>query len=257
MSKKPKQAELPALAQLPVFEYKGQLVADSRDVAPFVEKEHRNLLRDIRQYIAVMNESLSSKLSSMDYFIPATYKDSIGRQLPCFYCTEKGCSMVANKAPGDKGIIFTALFTNAFFEMRRLLQERQSIQWQQVRVEGKATRRSETDAVKAFVEYAAASGSKHPEHYYTNFTKLANKAVGIEAGQRDQLSTAQLLNLRMTEQVIDRTIWAELAAGTEYHEIYCRVKAAVQQFTELALAPKPALPRPAVPPGAPSLAAAP
>ena len=36
------------LQTLPVFEYRGQIVADSRDVAELVGKPHRSILRQIR-----------------------------------------------------------------------------------------------------------------------------------------------------------------------------------------------------------------
>lgn len=107
MKPNPERAGMPAPipAQLPVFEHKGKLVADSRDVALFVEKDHAHLLRDIRRYVKAMEKTLNPKLVSADYFIPATYIDPTGRELPNFYCTEMGCEMVANKMTGDKGII--------------------------------------------------------------------------------------------------------------------------------------------------------
>ena len=89
--------------ELPIIEYGGELVADSRDVAPFVEKEHKNLLRDIRRYVKVMSNSASSKLSPLNYFIEAAYLDEQGKLRPHYYCTEKGCAMIANKMTGGSG----------------------------------------------------------------------------------------------------------------------------------------------------------
>ena len=114
MKPSPERAGMPAPttipAMLPVFEHKGKLVADSRDVAPFVEKDHAHLLRDVRRYVKAIDKSLNPKLVSVDYFIPATYIDPTGRELPSFYLTEMGCEMVANKMTGDKGILFTAQY---------------------------------------------------------------------------------------------------------------------------------------------------
>lgn len=123
MTPKPERAGMPATipAPLPVFQHKGELVADSRDVAPFVEKEHKHLLRDIRRYVKTIDKSLNPKLVSVDYFIPATYIDEKGETRPNFYCTEMGCAMIANKMTGDRGILFTALFVEAFYEMRERL----------------------------------------------------------------------------------------------------------------------------------------
>jgi len=128
-----------------------------------------------------------------------------------------------------------------FFELRRLLLERQSAQWQQTRLEGKAVRRLETDAIKAFVEYAAANGSRHPEQYYVHFTAMAYAAVGVEPGQRDKLPVAAQVNLQLAELVVSRAVWAELAAETEYHKAFQNVKAKVQQMKTLAFGPLPVL----------------
>ncbi len=62
MSTSPKRSTLPVPAQLPIFEHKGQLVVDSREVAPFVEKDHAHLLRDIRKYIRAMERFNESKV---------------------------------------------------------------------------------------------------------------------------------------------------------------------------------------------------
>lgn len=87
------QAPLPAPLQLPVFEYKGKLVADSRELAPFVEKDHAHLLRDIRRYVKAMERFSESKvgladtmskhltkggISVSDYFTEASYIDEQG-----------------------------------------------------------------------------------------------------------------------------------------------------------------------------------
>lgn len=126
-----------------------------------------------------------------------------------------------------------------FYAMREILwkrkMERQTPAWQTARIEGKKTRRLETDAIKMFVEYARAHGSKNPNKYYMSFTKLANQVVGITPGDRDSGSTAQLLDLRTVERVIDRAILHEISSGEEYHKAYQNAKLRVIQVAALAL----------------------
>jgi phage regulator Rha-like protein len=55
---------------------------DSREVAEMVGKEHRNLLRDIRSYIQIMDQNTKLKVELSDFFIESSYKDSTGRSLP-------------------------------------------------------------------------------------------------------------------------------------------------------------------------------
>lgn len=102
--------------QLKVIAFDGQLVTESRDVAEMTGKEHKELMRSIRQYSSVLT---SADLRSLDFFIPAYYDDAKKEQRPCFLLTKKGCDMVANKMTGDKGILFTAAYVTRFEEMER------------------------------------------------------------------------------------------------------------------------------------------
>ena len=107
--------------ELKVLGYHGMQVVDSRDVAQMVEKQHKNLLRDIDGYIEAMQNFTGLKIEPSDFFIKSTYKDSTGRTLPCYFLTKKGCDMVANKLTGERGVLFTATYVSAFEEMRQTL----------------------------------------------------------------------------------------------------------------------------------------
>lgn len=105
---------------LMVFEKNGQLWTDSREVAFAIEKNHKELLRDIRVYSAYLTES---KFALSDYFIESSYQDSTGRTLPCYQCTKMGCDMIANKLQGKKGVIFTAKYVKAFGKMQEFIEK--------------------------------------------------------------------------------------------------------------------------------------
>jgi len=110
---------------LQVFTYKKNEVVDSREVARMVEKQHKNLLADIRGYIQTMDDSTELKFQPSDFFIPHTYYDTTGRALQCYLLTKKGCDMVANKMTGEKGVLFTAAYVTAFEKMREHIQRKQ------------------------------------------------------------------------------------------------------------------------------------
>ncbi len=101
----------------------GAEVIDSREVAEMVGKKHKNLLADIRGYIEVLDRAADPKIKSSEFFIPSEYKDSIGRTLPCFLLTKKGCGMVVNELTGEKGVMFIAAYANAFEERHKRLKE--------------------------------------------------------------------------------------------------------------------------------------
>ena len=69
-----------------VLENNGVYTVDSREVARMVEKNHKDLLRDIRKYCEILIER---NFTLNEYFIESTYEDTIGRELPCYLCTKK------------------------------------------------------------------------------------------------------------------------------------------------------------------------
>lgn len=91
----------------------------SVEVAEMVEKEHKQILKDIRRYIAQFNEG---KISPVDFFNESTYNDSKGESRPCYRVTKKGCEFIAHKLTGIKGTKFTATYINRFHEMENALQ---------------------------------------------------------------------------------------------------------------------------------------
>ena len=66
--------------------------------------------------------------------------------------------------------------------------------WQQTRQQTRESRLLETECIKEFVAYAKGQGSQHAERYYCSFTRLANKAAGIDS-RRENATVQQLNNL--------------------------------------------------------------
>lgn len=106
---------------LQVLYHNGIEVVDSREVARLIGKQHAHLMRDIKGYAEVLENSTESKFGLSDFFVPHTYTDSTGRTLPCYLITKKGCDMVANKMTGEKGVLFTAAYVTAFEKMKHEL----------------------------------------------------------------------------------------------------------------------------------------
>lgn len=91
----------------------------SMEVAGMIRKEHKNVIRDIRLYIAELTEL---KIEPSSFFSEGTYKDATGRTLPCFQVTKKGCEFIAHKLTGIKGTEFTAKYIERFHDMEASLQ---------------------------------------------------------------------------------------------------------------------------------------
>jgi hypothetical protein len=96
--------------------------------------------------------------------------------------------------------------------------ERHTDEWVESRKLSKLNRRAETDAVKELVEYAQANGSRNATRYYTIYSRLANKVVGIT--NRDEAHISQLNTLSVVENVMKSTIHECIVQGMDYHDIY-------------------------------------
>lgn len=94
-------------------------VIDSREVAEMMGKEHSKLLKDIRRYV---QHFIEAKIGFNEFWTESTYSDKIGRMLPCYKITKKGCEFIAHKMTGAKGTIFTARYINRFHDMEDIIQ---------------------------------------------------------------------------------------------------------------------------------------
>ncbi len=127
-------------------------------------------------------------------------------------------------------IEFKVELVKQFYHMKQLLLEKQTTLWQNTRIESKANRLKETDEIKALITYAKENGSKNAEKYYITFSKLANKAVGLDSNQRSTATTNQLNNLILIENMISHVIKEGLGRQDHYKEIYKSCKERIEQF---------------------------
>lgn len=104
------------MVKLNVIDMNGQKTIDSREVAEMINVQHKDLLKKIRGYEDILT---SAKFRSLDFFIPNEYKDNKGETRKCYLITKKGCEMVANKLTGEKGVLFTATYVEAFNNMEQ------------------------------------------------------------------------------------------------------------------------------------------
>ena len=103
------------------------------------------------------------------------------------------------------------------------------------RIEGKAVRRTETDAIKSLVEYATAKGSSNANMYYSNITKMTNSLLGVEKGQRDTLDHKSLQQIKIAETIVEMAIRDGLKADLPYKDIYKLCKDRVSSIAQVLL----------------------
>ncbi|MCH4482897.1 phage antirepressor KilAC domain-containing protein [Staphylococcus haemolyticus] len=110
-----------------VFEDKGVLYTNSREVAKMIGVEHRTLKRDIKTHINHLdfdeNNMRTNLYTSQKYFIDSEYYDVYNRKQHEYLITKIGCDFIANKMTGRKGALFTDAYITAFENMKKELQQ--------------------------------------------------------------------------------------------------------------------------------------
>jgi Rha family phage regulatory protein len=110
---------------LTIINQNGINVTDSREVSEKTGIRHDNILDKIEGYSKILDTALNFKVS--DFFIESSYQDSTGKTNKSYLLTKQGCEMVANKMTGQKGVLFTAEYVQAFNKMEKFTKSNFSI----------------------------------------------------------------------------------------------------------------------------------
>lgn len=156
-----------------------QKYLNSREVAEMVEKEHKNLLRDIRNYIDLLTET---NFEPSEYFIEDCYKDATGRTLICYLVSKKGCEFIAHKLTGQKGAMFTAKYIERFHEMQDAMSgSMTSLQVLQQIVNRMVEQERETQRLSDRVDMIEAKTTTIPNEYFTiaGFATIRKQKIDV------------------------------------------------------------------------------
>ena len=138
---------------------------DSMIIAEGTGNEHNSVTRIIRNYKEDFEDFGNIR------FVDLKSKNPLGgRPTRIYQLNEPQATLLVTYL--DNSVIvrkFKKELVRQFYEMRRLLMERQSPHWQATRLESKKNRRMETDEIKMLVEYAKAQGSKNADKYFKAF----------------------------------------------------------------------------------------
>lgn len=186
-------------------------------VAEKFGKRHADVIRSIENLI--INDQTQNCVRC---FKKSKYKDVKGEKRPMYLMNRDGFAFLVMGFTGNKANEWKWQYIKAFNQMERFIHEKNTAAYQIADQEERTTRRTETDIIKEFVEYAREQGSTHANHYYSNYTKLAYKVVGIT--DKATASGSQLDDLSLVEHLIAHTLRTGMAAGRNYREIYQECK---------------------------------
>ena len=156
-------------------------VVSSLDVAETFGKEHKNVLKDIREL------NCSEEFGRLN-FEPTDYVDEHNRKQPMYYMTRDGFTLLAMGYTGEKAMKFKEAYIKQFNAMERMLQGKLI-----EREKGIAVRQSLTKALQLSAENERMHG-----HAYSTYTNCIYKVLfGMNANKlREHYGISKKDNLR-------------------------------------------------------------
>lgn len=236
--------------ELEIQNLDGRAMVSSLAVAKKFGKEHKNVLRDIREL------KLRPEFSRLN-FEPSNYLDSRGKIQPMVYMTRDGL-MILTMGWGDELsmelkqdyiLAFNAM--DDFIRARLAPMQPTMLEWGTARLEGKRHRLSLTDAIKyILIPAAIQQGSHNSDKFYISYSKMLNKEFIDDPdfepprgfNRRNYLSAWDLTFMGELEKGLAKLLVDEVEKGTLYKEIYKIAKAKVIEFVEFFGKRKPELP---------------
>jgi phage regulator Rha-like protein len=208
-------------------------VISSIDIAKGMEGTHESVIKLIKKYETDLQE-----IKTFGFKI----QKSKGRKTS--YCNlneEQTAFLITLMRNSKKVVSFKKRLTQEFFKMRKKLLElasrQQNAEWLENRKVGKITRREETDTIKVFVDYATVQGSKNANMYYSNITKMENKALFLLEQKfknlRDILDLRQLATIDNADAIVTKALTDGMSKNIHYKEIYKLAKKRVEAFADL------------------------
>lgn len=190
---------------------------DSRDLASLLDHRHRSIFANIKRY-----ESELSAFGIVRFEIARLKTERLGDREQSFaLLNEDQCYFVLTLMRNNDCVVAAKLkLVQAFRDARNQLAARDI-----ARIDGKAVRAAETGAISDLVSYAKARGSKSADMYFANVTKMTNKLLGIESGQRDSLDARKLNDIAILERIVANAISDGISAGMDYKDVYQLAKA--------------------------------
>lgn len=187
-------------------------VITSIDVAETFGKEHKRVLQDIR-------ELRCSEEFGKHNFVPSSYTSVQNKELPMYYITRDGFTLLAMGYNGEKAMQFKEAYIRQFNEMEKALLGKIK-----EREKGIAVRQALTKAIQQSGENDRMHG-----HAYSTYTDLIYKAVlgktakqlreelgiGKQDNLRDLLSAEELAKVKSVEMVVSGLV----DCGWGYNEI--------------------------------------
>lgn len=216
-------------------------ITTSLKVAKVFEKNHRDVLKDIRTLISDLEGV--RKNSQTPYFRETTYIHlQNGQEYPMFEMDFDAFTLLAMGFTGRKALQFKLAYINAFNAMNKRLTEleiqRQNEEWQAARKMTKIEFRRLTDTIRdvliPLMEKEGASEAAK-RWVYKNYVSMIQKLLNIPTGGRDEMPLALQYELSKAEDMARVIIRGRVASNTASQQIYSDTKSTIGNYVQISL----------------------
>lgn len=219
---------------------KKDVFVTSKTVSEMLEIPHRDMLRTIIPIIERQkNNAQVSALKFPQKFIKSAFINKMGRTYTMYEMNEQAYMKLAMHLKGyEKAEQVQDSIIEAFSLMKNALLNHENATWLKARNDGKAIRVAETDTIKEFVEYATEQGSNNARFYYSNITKMTNKALELLIQVKDgkplrELATIQELGfIGVVENRAIQALEYGMSQKLPYKFIYKQTKEQVNELVD-------------------------
>lgn len=212
-----------------VFLKRNDAFTDSMVIADGTGNQHHAVSQLIRKYQKDFED-----YGRLEFTHLKCRNSKRGRPTKIYFLNEEQATLLITYLDNTETVrAFKKKLVHQFFNMRKLLAEKQTTTWLETRKAGMITRKAETDIIKQLVEYAKKQGSSHADMLYVTYTKLANKIIGVK--HREDATTMQLNNLSLAEHIIKNVIDTGIHTGMNYKDIYKESKKRLELFSDVAM----------------------
>ena len=191
-------------------------------IAQYSENEHESVVALIKKYEEDFLESGVIEFTDLK-------SGKRGRPIRVYELNEEQALLLVtyldNTVPVRQ---FKKNLVRAFVQMRKLLLEKQTQDWQETRQLSKIVRLQATDIIKELVDYAITQGSQNADMLYMVYSKLVKSMAGYQ--NRDCSRVEVLTKVIWFEQVIRTVIKEEMLKQSYYKDIYQRAKKEIAEL---------------------------
>ena len=220
-------------------------VTTSLKIAEYFEKRHDNVIRDIADLIADIEETASDqdalKNEESAFFIKSTYVDVGGRRRKMYYVTEDGFNLLAMGFTGKKALKFKLAFLAEFKRLKDALANRdhslldyatkQRLAYQAY----KPGYHVAMSAVRQLIDYAVDNdpnlNRKELEEYlYPLVNGSINRVLGIPKGQRPDVNPLTAAYMQILNREVKKFLQRSISEGHSPIIIIDNVKVFINSY---------------------------